>query len=73
MNNTIVSLALIALMASTSQRVCAAPYHANGKLVPPLTAQNYRVRNATAHLAPVSDWRNGVTDFDEALSPPAGR
>jgi hypothetical protein len=72
MNKLLATVALIGLMASTSQAAWAASHHAKAKLAHSVTTTQ-RVRNAQDYyVAPADGWTSGAFQYDEALSPPAG-
>jgi hypothetical protein len=72
MNKLLATLAVIGLMASTSQAAWAANHHAKAKLAHSVTTTE-RVRNAQDYyVAPADSWTGGAFQYDEALSPPAG-
>jgi hypothetical protein len=72
MNKLLATVALIGLMASTSQAAWAASHHVKAKLAHSVTTTQ-RVRNARdSYVAPADGWTSGAFQYDEALSPPAG-
>ena len=71
MNKLLATVAVIGLMASTTQAAWAASHHANAKLARSVTTE--RVRSAQDYyVAPADGWTGGAFQYDEALSPPAG-
>ena len=72
MNKLLATLAVIGLMASTSQATWAANHHTKAKGAH-LAITTERVRNAQDYyVAPANGWTSGAFQYDEALSPPAG-
>ena len=72
MNKLLATVALIGLMASTSQAAWAASHRAKAKLAHSVTMTE-RVRNTLDnYVAPADGWPSGAFQYDEALSPPAG-
>jgi hypothetical protein len=73
MNKLLATLALIGLMASTSQAAWAANHHAKAKLAHSVTTTE-RARNAQDYYVAPADnsWTSRAFQYDEALSPPAG-
>jgi hypothetical protein len=72
MSKLLATLALIGLMASTSQAAWAVNRHAKATLAHSVTTTE-RVRNALDYYVGPTDSRtNGAFQYDEALSPPAG-
>ena len=71
MKTTFSALALVAVVALTTQASFAGSRHTKMK-VAPQTMMNERIRNAHAYVLPSENWTNGAFQYDEALSPPAG-
>jgi hypothetical protein len=72
MSKLLAPLALVGLLASTSEAVWAANHHVKAKRAHSVT-DAVRVRNAQDYyVAPADSSISGAYQYDEALSPPAG-